>query len=131
MYRHTDSPNRHFRDEITSPYIGWIALAMAIYGNPDGEAPDWHRHAACAGTSHEPWFPPDGAKSGNPARKHRYLRETYCDHCPVQQQCYDDTVQWESRWTAGGGQVHGFVAGASGPQRYATIHTTNTSEDAA
>lgn len=112
MTSHIPSPRAINRalGRVQTPYEGALVLAARLWGTAL-DAPDWHEHAACRGTSSELWF--GEARSDYVRRR----RESLCASCPVFEQCRADQQQWEA--TDSRREHFGFFAGETADQRAA------------
>jgi len=58
------------------------------------ERPAWHAQAACRGAGPELFLPERGSR--------RYVEAlTYCEGCPVRQECLASAFEFGERWTSG------------------------------
>ena len=82
--------------------------AGAAYATNRGTVEDgeWRLRAYCRGADPEQFFPHRGSGRGAEAEYRRAVndvRQTYCSHCPVIQQCRGDALRRDNRFGIWGG----------------------------
>lgn len=75
---------------------------------------DWESRANCKGIPIEEFYSWPG---GHPPHWMRKL----CNECPVQQECLEDTLQFEMARGGHRHDIHGFVGGKAANERYREI----------